>query len=168
MISQPSLSRRRFLLQAAVATSAPFLLPSWAGQTAPGERINIGCIGLGPQGRGLMGGFLSRPAAQVVAVCDVDTHRREDGRKHVDAHPKVQLYRSPDHLNDWLTAIRRRQKPICDVETGARTATVCHLVNLAYYHGQPMKWNPAREKFVGGTGGPNWLDVPHRAPWKVG
>ena len=86
----------------------------------------------------------------------------------MDAHPKVQLYRSTDHLNDWLTAIRSRQKPICDAETGARTTTVCHLVNLAYYHGQPMKWNPAREKFAGGTGDPSWLDVPHRAPWKVG
>jgi predicted dehydrogenase len=82
-------------------------------------------------------------------------------------HPKVQLYRSADHLNDWLTAIRSRKKPICDVGIGARTATVCHLVNLAYYHGQPMKWNPAREKFAGGTGDPSWLDVPHRAPWKV-
>jgi hypothetical protein len=40
-------------------------------------------------------------------------------------------------------------------------------VNLAYYHGQPMKWNPTSETFVGGTGEANWLDVPHRAPWKV-
>jgi predicted dehydrogenase len=81
--------------------------------------------------------------------------------------PKVQLYRSTNHLDDWLSAIRSRKKPICDVETGARTATVCHLVNLAYYHGQPMKWNPSRERFAHGTGDANWLDVPHRAAWKV-
>ena len=82
--------------------------------------------------------------------------------------PKIRLYRSRDHLSDWLDAIRSRKPPICDVETGARTATVCHLVNLAYYNGQPMKWDPAREVFTGGTGDAAWLDVPHRAPWKVG
>jgi predicted dehydrogenase len=82
--------------------------------------------------------------------------------------PKVQLYRSNDHLTDWLTAIRSRKKPICDVEIGASTANLCNLVNLAYYHGQPMKWDPARGEFVGGTGDKAWLDVPHRAPWQVG
>lgn len=81
---------------------------------------------------------------------------------------KVQLYRSTDHLGDWVNAIRTRKPPICDVETGARTATVCHLVNLGYYHGQPMKWDPAGEVFTDGAGEAAWLDVPHRAPWKVG
>ena len=80
---------------------------------------------------------------------------------------KVQLYRSENHLDDWLGAIRSRKPPVCDVETGARTATVCHLVNLAYYHGKPMKWDPAREEFTGGTGDNAWLDVSHRAQWKV-
>ena len=80
---------------------------------------------------------------------------------------KVKLYQSADHLGDWFTAIRTRKKPICDVETGARTANVCNLVNLAYYHGKPMKWNPSREKFLDGTGDPDWLDVSYRDPWKL-
>lgn len=78
--------------------------------------------------------------------------------------PKAQIYRSADHLDDWLDAIRSRKNSICDVETGARTTTACHLVNLAYYHGQPMKWNPSREKFGAGIGDPRWLNVAHRAP----
>jgi len=81
--------------------------------------------------------------------------------------PKVKLYHSTDHQGDWLAAIRSRSQPICDVEVGARTATVCHLVNLAYQHGQPMKWNPASENFSGGTGGESWLDIPHRPGWTV-
>jgi predicted dehydrogenase len=83
------------------------------------------------------------------------------------AQAKVRLYRSKDHQGDWLAAIRTRKKPICDVEIGARTAAVCNLVNLAYYHGKPMKWSPAREKFTHGTGDPSWLDVPHRGPWEI-
>jgi predicted dehydrogenase len=442
--SHISISRRRFLVQASVLTSAPFILPGWSKPTPPGSRITLGFIGLGIQGRGLMKGFLERDGVQVVAVCDVDTNRREDGRKRVDTYygqqagrdafrgclvfedfrelvsrpdidavvvatpdhwhalvsiaaakagkdiycekplsksvhesramvkavrknhrvlqvgsmqrsmrefrvacelvrngclgkidhvnvtvggpavpcdlpgeaaepglnwdrwlgpaeerpynsvlsprgvnnfypnwrhyreyggggvtdfgahhfdiaqwglgmddsgpreitppadwqtaqhgvrmryangielvhapghndvtffgsdgvvqvdrgriavtiggrtiekggmplrdqldriektflqrAKVRLYRSRDHQGDWLTAIRTRKKPICDVEIGARTATVCHLVDLAYYHGELMKWNPAREKFTDGAGDPCWLDVPHRTPWKI-
>ena len=444
MPSIHALSRRRFLAQAALATTAPLLLPKWSAAASPSERINIAVIGLGPQGRGLLGGFLRKPGAQVVAVCDVDANRREDGRKRVDAHyekqtdrgsfkgcmvfedyrellmrkdidavviatpdhwhaliaiaaaqadkdiycekplsksvhesramvkavrkhrrvfqvgsmqrssrefrvacelirngvigkinhvdvnvggpavpcdlpeeaaepglnwdlwlgpaavrpynsvlsprgvhgnypnwrkyrefggggvcdfgahhfdiaqwglgmdesgpveiipptdwataqngvrmcyangimvnhvgaksgiqffgehgmvdvdrgrinvtvgkisiekgdqtltnqldrvekefladAKVRLYNSANHLDDWLAAIRSRKMPICDVETGARTAAICHLVNLAYYHGQSFKWDPAREKFTDATGSAGWLDVPHRDPWKI-
>ncbi|KAB2660116.1 MAG: Gfo/Idh/MocA family oxidoreductase [Verrucomicrobia bacterium] len=80
----------------------------------------------------------------------------------------VRLYASTNHRADFLASIRSRKKPICDVETGARTVSVCHLVNLAYYHGQPMKWDPRHERFAGGTGNPEWLNVPHRGQWKVG
>ncbi|MBI2946166.1 MAG: Gfo/Idh/MocA family oxidoreductase [Verrucomicrobia bacterium] len=80
---------------------------------------------------------------------------------------KVRLYKSDDHKGDFLAAIRSRKPPICDVEVGARTVTVCHLVNLAYFNRQPMKWDPAKEKFVSGAGDKKWLDVPYRDPWKL-
>jgi predicted dehydrogenase len=79
----------------------------------------------------------------------------------------VRLYKSGDHLRDWLECIRTRQKPICDVEIGARTVTVCHLANIAYLNNAHLKWDPAREQFLAGTGKTDWLDIPHRAPWSV-
>lgn len=79
----------------------------------------------------------------------------------------TRLYLSNDHRADWLSCIRSRQRPICDVEIGARTVTVCHLVNLAYYHGQHMKWDPIRQQFAGGTGQRKWLDVSYRGQWKL-
>lgn len=81
---------------------------------------------------------------------------------------KQQVYRSPNHLGDFLGAMRSRNKPICDVEVGARTVSVCHLVNLAYYHGQTLKWDAKAEQFTGGTGNRAWLDVGYRGPWKLG
>jgi predicted dehydrogenase len=84
--------------------------------------------------------------------------------KHL-ANAKIKLYKSSDHKSDWLDAVRKRSKPICDVETGARTVIVCHLVNLAYYHQAHMKWDPKNNVFVEGNA--EWLDVPHRGPWKV-
>jgi predicted dehydrogenase len=44
----------------------------------------MGFIGMGTQGRGLLGGFLGQPT-RVLAVCDVDAHRRQDAQNRVDA-----------------------------------------------------------------------------------
>ena len=77
------------------------------------------------------------------------------------------LYKSNDHQKDWLTSIRTRKPPICDVEIGAHSVIVCHLVNLAYYHGQKMKWDPQAFQFADGTGDQGWLEVSYRAPWKL-
>jgi predicted dehydrogenase len=62
-----------------------------------------------------------------------------DSQKHV--------YKSENHYKDFLNAIRTRIKPICDVETGHRTATVCNIGNIAYLVKRPLKWNPKKEKF---------------------
>ena len=59
------------------------------------------------------------------------------------------LYKSPGHHEDFLRAVKERRRPICDVEVGARSVTVCHLVNLAYWHGKRMQWNPRTWEFEG-------------------
>jgi len=70
----------------AVATM-PFILPSriWASETPPSDRLGVGFIGMGIQSRGLLNSFLHEDV-QVLAVCDVDTTRREAARKKVDEH----------------------------------------------------------------------------------
>ena len=72
-----------------------------------------------------------------------------------------------DHHGDWIDCVRSRRNPIVGVEIGARTVSACHLVNLAYYHGQHLKWNPKAEKFSDGTGDAKWLDASYRDPWKL-
>ena len=64
----------------------------------------------------------------------------------------VRLYKSDNQLADFLACVRSRKLPICDVEIGQRSATTCNLMALTYYHGQKLKWNPAKEKFTEGTG----------------
>ena len=68
---------------------------------------------------------------------------------------------------DFLECIRSRKKPICDVEIGARTVTVCHLANISYLNHAHLKWDPAKEQFVDGKGDAKWLDVVHRDPWSI-
>ena len=80
-------SRRSFLKRTAtLAAASPFLLPShvWAAETKPNALLGMGFIGMGKQSRGLLGGFLGQDT-QVLAVCDVDTTRRGDAKKRVEA-----------------------------------------------------------------------------------
>jgi predicted dehydrogenase len=79
----------------------------------------------------------------------------------------VHLYKSPGHQRDWLNCVRSRKKPICDVEVGARSVTVCHLGNLAYWNHARLRWDPKEWQFVGGTGDPKWLDRERREPWSL-
>ncbi|MEA3210557.1 MAG: hypothetical protein QOE70_3614 [Chthoniobacter sp.] len=82
----PHPSRRSFLKATLAAGLAPLLLPSriWSAETKPNDRITLGFIGCGIQSRGLLSGFLNKPEAQTVAVCDVDTTRRENHQKTVE------------------------------------------------------------------------------------
>jgi predicted dehydrogenase len=81
-----TITRRAFLQRVAVsAVAAPFILPSrvWAAETSPNAKLRMGFIGMGTQNRGLLGGFLGQET-HVLAVCDVDTTRREAAKTRVD------------------------------------------------------------------------------------
>ena len=82
-------SRRRFLktgLGAMAAVGFPTIVPATVfGQYAPSKRINIGAIGTGRISRGHdMPLLLPYDQARIVAVCDLDAHRVEDGKKLVN------------------------------------------------------------------------------------
>lgn len=57
------------------------------------------------------------------------------------------VYFSSNHYQDFLTAIRKRATPICDVETGHRTATVCNIGNIAYALKKSLQWDYKKEQF---------------------
>lgn len=80
---------------------------------------------------------------------------------------EVHLYRSPGHTADFLNCIKTRQQPVCDVEIGHRTMSVCHLGNIAYWTGRPLQWDPVEEQFVGDAEADRLLDRARREPWRL-
>lgn len=78
---------------------------------------------------------------------------------------EVHLYESENHHDDFLRAVRTRQRPIADVEIGHRSATVCHLNAIAERIGRPVRWDPAAEQILGDPVAARWLDRPRRAPY---
>jgi predicted dehydrogenase len=80
---------------------------------------------------------------------------------------QVHLYDSRNHYTDWLEAIRKRTDPICKIEIGASSVTVCHLGNIAYTLGRPLKWDPKRQVFLGDDEANRMLWRPMRGPWRL-
>jgi predicted dehydrogenase len=79
----------------------------------------------------------------------------------------VGLLRSTDHFGDWERCLDSRERPICDVEIGHRSSTVCHLVNLALWSLRRVRWDPKTESVVGDPMLARWLDRPMRAPYGI-
>jgi predicted dehydrogenase len=79
----------------------------------------------------------------------------------------VKLYHSDNHHRNWLECIKTRKLPICDVAIGHRSATVCHLGNIAIRLGRKITWDPAKEEIVGDTEAAKWTTKEYRAPWKL-
>jgi predicted dehydrogenase len=77
------------------------------------------------------------------------------------------VYKSDHHHKDFLEAMRKRSKPICDVEIGHRTASVCNIGNIAYRLGRPLKWNPKKEEFKNDKEANALLGRPMNNEWAI-
>ena len=99
----PELNRRRFvgglLRSALLAAAAPHLIPLrvLAGENTPGKKIQLGHIGVGNQGTGLLKNFLNVENAASVAVCDPFRQRRERAAKLIVERQKLE----PKLYNDF-------------------------------------------------------------------
>ena len=82
-----AMSRRDFMSYTALGLASLTILPSWAlpdgTKIAPSDRIVLGFIGLGRQGRSDFQSFASCPGVQVAACSDVDSIKRERFRRDV-------------------------------------------------------------------------------------
>jgi predicted dehydrogenase len=95
------------------------------------------------------------------------TASRDEIIKEPLGEDEVHLTVSNNHVNDFLARVRDRGRPICDVEIGHRSATMCHLANHAIDLGRELKWDPQTERFLDDDEANALLSRPHRAPWTL-
>ena len=101
MKSNLSTSRRKFLKQSAqtaIVISLPTIVPaSVFGKFAPSNRINVGAIGNGRISRTHdMPGVWKHDIAKIMAVCDLDANRAEDGKKLINEYyAKSKIFIAP-------------------------------------------------------------------------
>ena len=96
--------------------------------------------------------------------------RRTNGPRRQETPPDIHIpnYRGRGGIyGDFVHCVRTRQRPFRDIELAHRTATVCHLGNIAYWLKRPLKWDPVKEEIPGDPEASRWLDRPKREPWSL-
>jgi predicted dehydrogenase len=124
-----------------------------AEEYEPGKKVN-GVAFIGADGKIFVNrGYLASDPGEIIKqpLGDKDVH----------------LFKSPGHQRNWLNCVRSRERPLCDVEIGARSVTVCHLGNLAYWNHKKLKWDPSKWQFVNDAEADKWLDRERRDPWQL-
>jgi predicted dehydrogenase len=81
---------------------------------------------------------------------------------------ELHLYTNPkgEH-DDFLQCVKSRKDPYFPVEIGHRVSTICHLANIAIKLGRKLKWDPAKELFIGDDAANAMLDRKRRDPWQL-
>jgi predicted dehydrogenase len=81
--------------------------------------------------------------------------------------PRIRLPSHSSQMRNFIDCVRSRQQPICNVEVGHRSVTVCHIGNIAIRLGQRLHWNPETERFVDNDAANRMLSREMRAPWRL-
>ena len=85
---------------------------------------------------------------------------------NVDQMP-VQLYKSPNQVQNFCECIETRKQPISSAEIGARGSVLCQICNMSYVYDTGFDWNPATFSFANGTGDPAWLKRANNRGWDI-
>ena len=89
-----------------------------------------------------------------------------DAQKPGGADGLVDLIASTDHHQNFLDCVASRELPICDVAIGHRTATACHLANLALRTGRKLRWDAAAQQIIDDPEAAAMQKRQPRAPWQ--
>ena len=81
---------------------------------------------------------------------------------------EIRLGDSNDHVRNFLDCVKSRREPVAPVEAGHRSASVCHLGNIAVRLGKRkvLRWDPVQERFTNDDEANAFLTRPMRAPWR--
>jgi predicted dehydrogenase len=87
---------------------------------------------------------------------------------------EIQLHTSENHYRNWIDCIQDRNRPVADVEIGHRSATACHLGNIARWisertqeTGARLVWDSKEERFNNNDWGNFYLDRPRRKNYSL-
>ena len=83
-----------------------------------------------------------------------------------DKYPHTQM--QLDHVGNFISCVRSREKPDCDVEEGHISAALCHMANISYRCGnRKLRFDAAGETFGDDGEANQYLRRTYRAPWGI-
>ncbi|MCL2305028.1 MAG: Gfo/Idh/MocA family oxidoreductase [Planctomycetaceae bacterium] len=129
---------------------------------ANGVTVHLGKDGVESNRGGAI--FIGDKAKAEIFRARVTSNPQELTDEYFKEHADVKL---PSHVSNWLECIPERKRPMGDFESGHRTATICHLLNIARYLGRSLKWDPINETFPGDAEANKCLVRSHRKGYEL-
>lgn len=96
-------------------------------------------------------------------VYELDQYPEDKTEKDLERHVAPAIRH---HMQDFLTAIESRGKPVADIEQGYISTTSCILANLALDLGRTLTWDPEKGAVIGDDEANRRLKRPYRQPWQ--
>jgi hypothetical protein len=87
------------------------------------------------------------------------TSRPEPLARETIGENEIRLYRSLDHLQNWLDRIADRRECVASPAAARRSAAMCHVGNIALRVGGDLTWDWKTERFVAAPGANNGADA---------
>ncbi|MBL9125944.1 MAG: Gfo/Idh/MocA family oxidoreductase [Planctomycetaceae bacterium] len=91
----------------------------------------------------------------------------EDLKDNPLPEDRIKLIVSKDHMGNFVSCVKSREKPISDVVSQHRSVSACHLANISLRLGRKLTWDAQAEKFVGDSEADAMLSRAQRAPYVV-
>lgn len=79
----------------------------------------------------------------------------------------IHLYKSADHMGNFLECVRSRALTITPIEVAHRAITIAHLGNIAMRLGRKIKWDPVKEEITGDAEASRMLMRTMRGEWHI-
>jgi len=80
---------------------------------------------------------------------------------------EINLYRSNNHLGNFLDCVQSRRLTITPAEVAHRSASVGHLCVIAIGLGRKLIWDPEKEQFSNDVSANGQLGKAKREPWSL-
>jgi len=71
------------------------------------------------------------------------------------------------HVANFIDCMKTRNKPNCDVETGAHIARFSSMGNIAYRLGRRLNWDNEKQEFINDPEANALTKAEYRAPWTL-
>lgn len=79
----------------------------------------------------------------------------------------IRLYKSTDHIQNFLDCVKSRMETITPVETACRSISVGHLGEIAMLLGRKIYWDPEKEEIIDDLSAGALLGRSYRKPWTL-
>jgi len=76
-------------------------------------------------------------------------------------------YPQANHVRNFLDCVKSRQRPIAPAEGAHRANSTCQIANICMLLGRPLKFDPAKERFINDPQADRMLWRAYRPPWRL-